>query len=254
MVRKLLTPRWIITTLLVIVAVGVMVRLGLWQLDRLEQRRDFNTRVSAQIEAAPLDLPSSLPDNPQSLYDMEYRPVTASGEYDFANEILLRNQVLEGLPGYHILTPLRMQGVEGVILVDRGFIPLAEGEASLRVKYAQPGPVQVSGIFLRPRIPHYFGVPDPTLAPGETRLDAWNAVRLDRIQQQVGYPLLPVYILAAPDPLRQGPPFSALEQPDLSEGPHIGYAMQWFAFAAILGFGYPYFVRKQLVDSSRNHG
>jgi surfeit locus 1 family protein len=250
--RKLLTPRWIITTLLVIVAVVVMVRLGFWQLDRLSQRRAFNSRVLAQTQAAVLDLSTGLPQDVQSLYDMEYRQVTARGEYDFANDILLRNQVWEGQPGYHLFTPLRLPGSTYAVLVDRGFIPLDEGKPGLRVKYDQNSAGQVSGILLRPVVPRYFGVPDPTLAPGETRLDAWNAIRLERIQAQVGYPILPVYIQSAPEPSQSGAPFASLVQPDLSEGPHMGYALQWFSFATILALGYPFFVRKQLADSLRN--
>jgi surfeit locus 1 family protein len=252
MMRKILTPRWIITTLLVLTAVAVMIRLGFWQLDRLEQRRTFNARVTAQVQAPPLDLSVGLPQDIQHLYDMEYRQVTAKGEYDFANDILLRNQVWEGTPGYHLFTPLRLPDSPYAVLVDRGFIPLDEGKPALRTKYDQIRPAQVSGIFLRPRVPRYFGVPDPTLAPGETRLDAWNAIRLERIEEQLGYPLLPVYIQSAPDPSRQGPPIASLEQPDLSEGPHMGYALQWFSFAAVLAFGYPFFVRKQLTESARN--
>jgi surfeit locus 1 family protein len=250
--RKFLTPRWIITTLLVIAAVVVMARLGFWQLDRLAQRRAFNSRVQAQVQAPALDLPENLPQDVQSLYDMEYRQVTAHGEYDFANEILLRNQVWEGQPGYHLFTPLRLPGLKYAILVDRGFIALDEGKADLRAKFDLSDTAQVSGILLRPRVPKYFGVPDPTLTPGEKRLDAWNAIRLERIQQQVSYSLLPVYIQAAPDPSRSGKPFASLEQPDLSEGPHMGYALQWFSFAGILALGYPFFVRKQLADSERN--
>jgi surfeit locus 1 family protein len=144
-----------------------------------------------------------------------------------------------------------MAGTQLVILVDRGFIPMAEGSPDQRKKYAEPGVVSVSGILLRPHVPRYFGVPDPTLTPNETRLDAWNAIRLDRIQQQVTGSLLPVYLLAAPDPASQALPYRAVEKPDLSEGSHMGYAMQWFSFAAILGLGYPFFVRKQLSDGSR---
>lgn len=246
--NPLTTPRWIITGLLVAVAVVVMIRLGFWQLDRLAERRAFNERVLAQIKAAPILLPDTIPPDPQSLYDMEYRQVTAVGEYDPANEVLLRNQAWEGQPGYHLFTPLRMMGSVYAILVDRGFIPLDEASPEQRVKYTQPGVVEVAGVFLRPRVPRYFGAPDPTLTPGQTHLDAWNAIRLDRIERQAGYPLLPVYLLAAPDPGRPGLPYASLEEPDLSEGPHMGYALQWFAFAAILAVGYPVFVRKQLLD------
>ncbi|TLN17845.1 hypothetical protein FDZ74_07285 [bacterium] len=92
---------------------------------------------------------------------------------------------------------------------------------------------------------------DPALTAGETRLDAWNIVNLERIQQQVSEPLLPAYILQAPDPAWNGLPHRQLVMPEITEGPHMGYAMQWFTFAAILGLGYPFFVRKQLRQSSK---
>lgn len=242
--RKFFTPRWLITTLLVVVAVGVMARLGVWQVDRLAERRAFNARVEAQVKAPLLDL--NEPFTVENLYDMEYRQVVVRGIYNPQQEIVLRNQVWGNRPGYHLLTPLRLENSDYVVLVDRGFIDLDQGQPASWAVYALPGAVEVHGILRRPHVPRFFGVPDPTLAPGESRLDAWNAVNLERIQEQVDGKLLPVYILAAPDPAQPGPPYASLEQPDLSEGSHFGYAVQWFSFAAILGLGYPFFVRKQL--------
>ncbi len=269
MMRRLLTPRWIITTLLVIAAVGVMIRLGFWQLDRLAQRRAFNARVEAQVNAPPLDLNNTIPQN--QLTSMEYRTVVVRGTYDPQNEVVLRNQVYGNLPGDHLLTPLRIAGSSQGVLVDRGFIPMDQDKPAERARFVQPGEVTVKGIIRLPRVPQFFGVPDPTLAPGQVRLDAWNAVNLARIQKQFPYPLLPVYIEVVPEPEQAGIvvsgsegsgitasgntavtyPIPSPDQPDLSEGPHMGYAIQWFSFAAILAFGYPYFVRRQLRDEKK---
>ena len=242
--RSFFTPRWILTTLLVIAAVGVMVRLGFWQLDRLHERRAFNARVEAQINAPALDLNQEIPVN--DLTGMEYRPVVVRGVYDPKNEVVLRNQVSNGMPGYHLLTPLRITGSEQSVLVDRGYIPLEDGKLPARGQYAQTGTIEVKGVIRLAHVPRYFGVPDPTLAPGETHLDAWNALNLARIQEQTPYSLLPVYVQAAPDPAKTGGPEASIDQPDITEGPHLGYAFQWFSFAAILALGYPFFVRKQL--------
>jgi surfeit locus 1 family protein len=96
-----------------------------------------------------------------------------------------------------------------------------------------------------------LGMPlDPTLAAGQTRLDAWNRINLERIGLQMDRPLLPIYLIAAPDPAHPGPTQRSIPEVDLSEGPHIGYAIQWFIFAAILAIGYPYYVRKQLRQPS----
>lgn len=244
MKKAFFTPRWIVTTLLVIAAVLVMIRLGIWQLDRLEQRRAFNARVSGQVNAPTLDLNqnAAMP----GLADMEYRPVIVRGEYDPANEIVLRNQVYNNLPGYHLITPLRIQGSDESILVNRGFIPMDTAKPADRIKFRQSGLVTVRGVLRVPHVPKFAGVPDPTLAPGETRLDAWNAINLERIRVQVPYSLLPVYVQAEADAAETGYPVGGVDHPDLTEGSHLSYAFQWFIFAALLGGGYPYFVKKQL--------
>lgn len=248
MLRAFFTPRWIFTTLLAVLAVAVMARLGFWQLDRLEQRRAFNARVQAQIDAPPLDLAAALAEGgvtPQQLADMEYRAVILRGEYRPAEQIIARNYVWENQPGSHLLTPLYLQGTDYAVLVDRGWIPMEENTPAAWAQYDQPGPVEVRGILQKTQDARRFGAPDPTPAPG-VFVPAWNAVRLARIAPQVQGELLPAYVLAAPAGEQAGPPYAALQTPDLSEGSHFSYALQWFAFAAVLGFGYPFFVRKQL--------
>ncbi len=255
MIKKLLTPRWILTTLLAIAGVLILIRLGIWQLDRLEWRRAFNARVSTQLNAPLLDLNAEIPLG--KLYDMEYRSVIVRGEYDHSQEVLLRNQVWQDRLGFHILTPLIIDGSDFAVLVDRGWIPFDQAGQDLRAQFDEPGLVQVSGMIRRGQEkPDFGGVPDPTLQPGETRLDAWNVVNLARIQQQVDLQLLPVYIRQAPEPSWTSLPYRSLPEVELSEGSHFSYAIQWLTFAAILGVGYPFYLRRQLMDSrksARNH-
>ena len=103
MARRLLTRKWILTSLLVIAGAALCIRLGFWQLDRLEWRRSFNARVEGQINAPVLDLNQNLPVD--ALYDMEYRSVTVRGKYDYSQEIVLRNQVYDSQLGVHVFTP-----------------------------------------------------------------------------------------------------------------------------------------------------
>lgn len=249
--KRIFTFHWIFTTLLVIAAIGVLIRLGIWQLDRLEWRRAFNARVTSQLQAETLDLNASQP--LKSLYDMEYRSVIVTGTYDFNHEVLLRNQVWDNLLGYHVLTPLIIDGTDWVVLVDRGWIPFEDGNPASRSKYQEPGKVTVQGMIRRGQEkPDFGGVADPTLAPGETRLDAWNVVNVVRIQQQSGLNMLPVYILQGPEPAWTKMPYRSLPEIEISEGPHLGYALQWFTFAAILGLGYPFFLRRQLGRQPQN--
>jgi surfeit locus 1 family protein len=245
--RELLRPRWILTTLLVLAAAAVMVRLGFWQLDRLEQRRAYNAQVRLGMSLAPLDLNTGIP---RDLPAMEYRTVSVTGRYDFSQQVLLRNQALDGQAGYHVLTPLVITGAGKAILVDRGFILLKDNtpEALARYDQLEPGEVTVTGQLRRSQPePRVGGVPDPTLSPNETRLSAWNFINLERIRLQISPELLDVYLLAAPDPALELSPVRIIPEVDLSEGSHAGYAGQWFTFAGLLLAGYPIFVRSQLM-------
>ena len=238
--------KWIITTLLVLAGGAFCVRLGIWQLDRLEQRRAFNAHVENMWATEPLMLDGR---SSEDLTTMEYRAVTVSGRFDFENQVALRNRYFQNVYGYHLLTPLLLDDGSAV-LVDRGWIP-ADGNdspAAWRV-YDQPGSVTIQGqIRLGQAKPDLGGIPDPTLTPGQTRLDFWNIVNLERIQAQVPYPLLDVFIQPDVDPDDLEPPVPYQPEIELTEGPHLGYAGQWFTFATILVLGYPFYLRKQLEE------
>jgi surfeit locus 1 family protein len=89
------------------------------------------------------------------------------------------------------------------------------------------------------------GRPDPTLLPGQIRLEFWNNVNLERIENQLPYDILDIYIQLD---LLEGdidPPIPFQPEIELTEGPHLGYAGQWFTFAVILFFGYPFLIKKR---------
>ena len=239
----LFNRRWILTTLLAIAAIGVLIRLGVWQLDRLAQRRQFNARVVAQQQAEPLTLDSAALSS--DLPNMEYRAVVVTGKYDFAQQVVLRNQAWQTLPGVHLLTPLVISGTNQAVLVDRGWIPQQDATPDRRSQYDEPGLVTVRGVLRHPQSkPDFGGVPDPPLAAGQTRLEAWNLVNLERISRQVSVPMLAAYVQQSPGPAETSPPYHNEPQLDLTEGPHFSYALQWFTFAVILGIGYPVYVQR----------
>jgi len=242
---RLFSRRWIFAPILVVVGMGVMVRLGILQLDRLAQRRAFNERVSTQLAQPRLDLTSEF-DNPD-LVNMEYRPVVVVGQYDHSQEVSLLNQVWGNHYGVHLLTPLKILGSEQSVLVDRGWVPL-KGETAQDdnwEQYEETGIVEVHGVIRASQsAPDYGSRTDPVTAPGE-RLKAWYFANVKRIDEQISYSLLPIYIQQAPDPAWTRMPIRNEPELDLSEGPHLGYAFQWFTFAALLGIGYPLFIRRQ---------
>jgi surfeit locus 1 family protein len=240
--------QWLLATFLVIIGGAVCVRLGIWQLDRLEQRRAFNAHFTEMQSAAPVDLSADIPDD---ITKLEYRHVKVTGTYDFANQVALRNQYHRSEYGYHLLTPLILDDGPAV-LVDRGWVP-ADGNDSPEgwSRYDEVGQVEVQGVMrLGPDKPDVGGVPDPTLAPGQTRLDFWNFANLERISQQMPYPVLPVYIQPDVDVEDVTPPIPYQPEIEITEGPHFGYALQWFTFATILVLGYPFYVRRQIKEKS----
>jgi surfeit locus 1 family protein len=237
--RAMFSSKWILTTLIVFAGTALCARLGIWQLDRLEQRRTANAHFLAARAMPPLELAGVVTED---LTAEEFRDVTARGVYDFENQFVLRNQGNEGILGYHLVTPLVLAD-GSAILVNRGFIP-AEGNAAPADwrKYDEPGEVAVSGIIRLGETEAGFGAAaDPTLTPDQTRLDFWIIVNIERIASQVPYPLLPVFIQPNMDPADSESPIAYQYQYEVTEGPHLGYAGQWFTFATLLFLGYPIF-------------
>jgi surfeit locus 1 family protein len=238
---KMFQRKWLLATLLVLMGTALCIRLGIWQLDRLGQRRAFNHQVESMRAMPPLDLNQQ---QPKDISQMEWRSVKVQGKYDFADQIALRNQYNGDQYGYHLMTPLVFDG--GAVLVDRGWIPAEHNSTpSEWRKYDEPGNIKLAGqLRLGQTKPAFGGVPD-TLPAAGTKLELWNNADVAHIAKQLPYPVLPVYIQPNVDPNDTQPPIPYQPTVDLTEGPHLGYAFQWFTFATVLFAGYPFYLRKQ---------
>jgi surfeit locus 1 family protein len=252
MLGLIFSRRWAVTSLLVLIGIGLTIRLGIWQVDRYLGNQAFAAHLAAMRSAAPLTLTTGL--QPAGLTGMEYRAVIAAGTFDFAHQVVVQNQVWAqswgNEPGYILVTPLVFPD-GSAILVDRGWIPLKYNTPVAWRQFDSPAALTVSGVLRLPAVPQMGGPQDPTLAPGQTSLDSWNLINIYRLQKQLPYPLLPVYIQQAPVAADTALPFRALPDPDLSEqGINAGYATMWFIFTALLIFGYPLYLSKQTLGTS----
>ena len=242
LIKELFSRRWIIATILVVTAVGIMIRLGIWQLDRLEQRRTFNRAVLATRDLPPLDLQSPQADD---LSEQTYRKAFVSGEFDEANQVILSNQSYRDQLGVHLLTPLLIEGTNRHILVDRGWVPFEAYQDGKLDQYAIDGPVQVEGILVGTT--NRIGVRSCLEDSGETNqnpaqtLAVW-CVDLDAIQAHLPYEVSLLYLIREPAGASEVPPIGTTVQIEITEGPHQGYAVQWFSFAILLAVGYPYYI------------
>lgn len=219
-----MTRRLVILTALVTVATTAFTLLGFWQLDRLRERRAEIALIEERLGAPPVAY---------SGVEEPYRHVTVTGRYR-TTSVLLRNRTYEGQNGLHVLTPLTYDG--GVVLVDRGWIPRG-------VDPPEPPPetVTVDGVVRRSQTPSRIGPKDPESGP----LDEVYWVDLERLSPVFGVDLGDRYIeLRSEEPTVEPSPIPSTD-PTLDEGPHLSYAVQWFAFAGIALAGYVVLLRRK---------
>lgn len=238
MLRHLLRPRWVGLTLFALVVVVACVRLGLWQLDRLDDRRMLNARVSAGLAEAPAPLEDLLGEGGP----LAYRRAVVMGRYDTDREVILYGRALDGQPGNHVLTPLVLADGRAVI-VDRGWVPF-ELDVPPVTEAAPPSTeVEVEGLLLTGQ-PDGAGEP----RPGDDRVTTVKTVDLGVIGRDVPYDLLPWFLQLQTQSPAAGTLPVPEPPPELTEGPHLSYAFQWFAFAAIAAVGYVILIRRGVSD------
>ena len=254
-IKLMFSPSWRWSTLLVFIVIGVTIRLGFWQLDRLQQKKDFINRVNAVINSPEIDLSGDI--TGLDLEANEYRNVQATGVFDYENQIALRNQAWVQTwgndLGYSLFTPFKMENGL-VVLVQRGWIPLDHNTPASWREYDIEGTFTIRGVI---RIPVKEGemgggVPDPTYAPGEKMSFFWNYIDIDRLQNYLPYDLMSIYVEQAPDSAMDDYPYASQPQLDLSEGSHLGYALQWFLYSLLIMFGYPILIKKRTNELTQN--
>jgi surfeit locus 1 family protein len=236
--------RWAFFALAVLIGLAC-IRLGFWQLDRLAERRAINAAARAQLDRPVISLPQALADGE----DLEYRRATASGAFDPAHEVYLSNRPQDGIAGVHVITPLLLSDGGPAVLVDRGWIADTDYRALASASWSVDGPVEVSGFLLPSQNePAIAFLADRVPSEGEPPRLTWRALSLAGIGRQIPYPILDVYLVQESPAPHPGAPHPSPEL-DLSEGSHLGYAIQWFAFAAIALVGGGLWLRRR--SSSR---
>jgi cytochrome oxidase assembly protein ShyY1 len=234
--------RWALLIIFVTVLGVAFVSLGNWQLDRLAQRKERNATTIAN-EQKPVQPYEQVFTHPITDAD-QWQRVEARGTFDADHQFVVRYRSNGGVDGYEVVTPLRTAG--GAVLVDRGFIPLERGTRIPSVASAPPaGEVTVVGHVRRNERGRRAAI---TPVGNQMRLINSNA-----IAATLPYEIESGYIgLLTVQPEQQG--FQPIQLPDLSEGPHFWYAVQWFLFSAIGVAGIVVFIRGDLRARREEHG
>jgi cytochrome oxidase assembly protein ShyY1 len=213
------SSRRVVVVGVAVIVAATCVGLGLWQLRRLDERRSLNAEILGQRSASPVtieDVRSGAGADP-------YRPAVAHGTYDVDQEVLVYGRSLDGEAGHLVATPLVLDG-GGVILVIRGWVPFSMQTVPVRDAAPPPGEVEVSGFLVSDE-------GDGSTAPDEGVVAVLDVQGIASTLPSDVFPL-PLQ-LARQTPAQPGSLPTPVPMAELSEGPHLSYAIQWFSFAAV---------------------
>lgn len=211
--------------------------LGLWQLQRADEKQALQTEYDRRAHMSPAPLGASL----QPAAELRFHRIEATGRYEPEYQILLDNRVHRGIAGYHVLTPLRLEGSDTRVLVNRGWVPLGADRGQLPDTSIPAGPVTIAGIAIEPHAhPFVLGALSPLVRKSPT---VWQQLDLERYAETVPFPIQPVVVLL--DPQNSAGGFvRAWSRLDAGIAVHHGYAFQWFALALATIVVYVLLVRR----------
>ncbi len=220
-------------TVAAIVVVLVCVSLGRWQLDRAQQREARAENYARLAKLAPIAIGSATIGG----HELDYHRLSARGRWLPEYGAYLDNQVYRGQAGYFVYMPLRLDGSDVCLLVNRGWLIAGRDRAQLPAIKTPAGPVEVYGTV---QLPARFKELGSTYREGSV----WQNITAERFAQWSGLRLQPLIVRQSDDAddglIRDWP------APDDGANRNRGYAFQWFAFAALacLLWGYYHFRRK----------
>ncbi len=210
----------------IVVVAATAIALGRWQLRRLHTRRAANAAQRLARNGPPILLPGPLVPGDSNHY------ARARGRFDVTAQLFLRGRVQDEAPGLEVVTPFDLDSSGRVLWVVRGFVPSPDATTPPdSIAAPAPGDVTVTGIL----------VAAPTLADSGQPLHHLGATTWARLDRNTMHRLRPssldLYLLASGD--SSGPArLPSIPPPELTDGPHLSYAIQWFGIAlAVVCFG-----------------
>ena len=210
-------PR-LIPTFAALAIIALAISLGRWQLQRAEEK----VVLQNQLESRTQELPARLGRTTQDVQSLRFRKLIVRGEFIAEKQIYLDNKFSGDRVGYHVLTPMQIEGTQLTVLVNRGWIERGSEYPTPPVVASPSGIQEIAGVGALP-IEHFL-----ELSSANIQGRVWQNLTFDRVREKLGLNVMSVILLAD-----NAPPgmVRVQEIPDAGIDRHRGYAFQWFSIA-----------------------
>ncbi|MFI2433662.1 SURF1 family protein [Streptomyces sp. NPDC018693] len=248
MYRFLLSRQWVILTLVALLLIPTMIRLGFWQMSRYEERTARNQLVADALAAEPVPVESLTSPGHAVTSDQRYRRVTAEGRFDAEREVVVRRRVnADETVGFHVLTPFVLTDGK-VVLVNRGWIPAAASQTAYPKVPAPPsGELTVTGRLMPDETSAASGIKDLQGLPDRQIM----LISSEQEARRLGAEVLGGYLVqTAPQP-EDGTPQLIGKPGNEDAALNYAYAVQWWLFAAGVPIGWFVLARREARERAR---
>jgi cytochrome oxidase assembly protein ShyY1 len=229
--RFLVSRRWLLFFVIVLLLAYACLLLGQWQWHRLTSTKADNAVIRTNQKSAPTPVDQVLSPGVDPPSTDQYKVVSAVGTYDVGHTIIVRYQTHEGDSGIDVVVPL-VTSTGTAVLVDRGWLATSnQGFTSPSQAPPPPaGQVTVTGWVRRDAGGSSAQVVDASA----------RSISSAQIQPAIGIPVYGGFVDLLTETPEPAAPLVPADPPDLSNGPHFFYALQWWFFGllALFGFGY----------------
>ena len=228
--RFLVSRRWVAFFLVVVVLAYATWWLGRWQFHRLEDRQHDNAVVERNEGADPVAVGDVLSPGRAVDPDDEWRLVTATGTYVPEETVIVRYRTRDGSSGVDVVVPLQTEGGPA-LLVDRGWLATENSGAQPDdVPAPPPGEVTITA-YVRA---------DATGDSAQVSGRSTRSISSERIGPAIDREVYGGFVDLADEDPAPSVPLTKAELPDLSNGPHFFYGLQWWFFGLLAVFGFCY--------------
>jgi surfeit locus 1 family protein len=220
-----------------IIAAAVCIRLGFWQLHRRTERKARNALIVSRLDSAAVDVTGL----PHDTATARFRRVRVTGVPDYEHELIFAARTYKGSPGVNFLTPVRIPGRDTAVIVNRGWVYSPDGSTVDESRWRDTS-LTFTG--------YVEELPSVTGSSYASRPRVIARLSYAAVSKALPYPVAPFYVVALGDSVIAPDRLARLTVPPLDEGPHLNYAIQWFAFALIALVGAGVVVKQQREERS----